>query len=96
MIKIRATLENGQTVIGPIQGSGGYIGSGCLYMGIEHAQLAAMRTIHRATLRAMEKLSTHIYEPQPGHVAMFPHADHESRGDAVHVPLVGTTFELHI
>lgn len=72
-------LATGALVTGPVQGSGGVIGSG------EH-NLARLQT---QTRRANAGEPLGIYEPRPGHVVMYPHYSAHDTGEPVEVDLRG-------
>jgi hypothetical protein len=94
VIRIRATLADGTVYVGPIQGSGGRIGSGALHAGREAAARDAERTLGRVQRRAARGKDTGVYEPEPGHLAIFPEETAEGPGRQVVIPIHGTRFEV--
>lgn len=93
-IRIKATLADGTVYVGPIQGSGGRVGSGALHAGYEAAARDAIRTLGRAQRRAAKGKDTGLYEPKPGHLAIYPNETAASAGPEVVIPIVGTTFSV--
>jgi hypothetical protein len=93
-VRFRARLHDGTIVDGPIQGSGGEIGNASLHLGQTHANKLALERLLAAQRLYRDRGQCFIYEPEPGHVAMFPQWSLESRGEAVLVPLVGTVFTI--
>jgi len=68
----------GLDVTGPVQGNGGLVPS-----------LARLEQQQRL---AADGLSLGVYEPEPGHVCVFPDYSGSDNGRRVHVPLVGVTI----
>lgn len=65
-------LENGEIVIGPVQGAGGF------------ASKAMMMAAKR---QASEDYRMCLYEPQAGHVAVFPEYTYAGNGTRRVVPI---------
>jgi hypothetical protein len=65
-----------------------------MHAGIDRARIAAMSGLVRAKKRAVEGRPTGLHEPLRGHVAMYPDECAEFAGKPVHVPLLGTAFEV--
>lgn len=93
-IFLRATLPDGRTFEGPIQGNGGKLGDGTAYMGDELATGAAIDQIRKVQRLHADGRPTGIYEPQPGHVAIYPDWSGFGDGVPVCIPLESTTFEV--
>lgn len=93
VVRIKATLADGRSFEGPIQGSGGKLGSGALHAGYVHAVNEAMKRLAGATRLAARGRSTGIFEPESGCVAIYPEFSAESDGERVIVPLKDTVFE---
>ena len=93
-VRIKAELATGLTIVGPIMGNGGMVGSGALCHGAESASRQAMRSLRAAQDRAADGLHLPIFEPKPGHVAIYPDYSAATDGDRIEIPLVGTTFSI--
>lgn len=93
-IFIRALLADGHVFEGPIQGNGGKLGDGTAYLGAERATGAAIDQIRQVQRLHANGRPTGVYEPQPGHVALYPDWNGWGDGPPVAVPLSGTTFEV--
>jgi hypothetical protein len=94
VIRFKATLPNGRSIVGPIQGAGGRLGNNLLHSGQAQAAISAMSGLLRAKKRALEGRPTGLHEPLRGHVAMYPDECAEYAGEPVLVPLLGTAFEI--
>lgn len=94
VVRIRAELETGETLVGPIMGNGGMVGSGALCSGRELANAQALNALRIAKDRAAENDHLPIFEPTPGCVALYPDYCGESDGERVNVPLAGTQFSI--
>lgn len=93
-VKFRATLPDGSVVVGPIRGNGGQIGDASMHLGIETAREHAAEIMARVVrLRSLGRC-TFVYEPEPGHVAIFREFSAKSDGPPVHVPILWTKFEV--
>lgn len=93
-IFLRAVLADGREFEGPIQGNGGKLGDGTAYMGQELATGAAIDQIRKVQRLHADGRPTGIYEPQPGHVAMYPDWSGWGDGQPVIIPLAGTAFDV--
>lgn len=94
VVRIRAQTADGRVVIGPVRGRGGMVGTGSLHAGYQVAAAAAATTIARSVRLATKQRDTGLYEPEPGHVAMYPDFCAESDGEPVIVPLLGTSWSV--
>jgi hypothetical protein len=95
VIKFKVTLADGRQFVGPIQGNGGKIGSGSLFLGSAQARRIAqnqMDAICRLSARGF-RTSHYCFQPRSGHVAVYPGYSTESDGKRAAVPIKGTTFE---
>ncbi len=93
-VRIKATLATGETITGPIMGNGGMVGSGALCHGAKSAGRQALRSLRVAQSRAADGLHLPIFEPSPGHVAIYPDFSAATDGERIEIPLAGTTFSI--
>ena len=92
---VSAMLSDGRVLHGPIQGNGGYLGTGALWISGAVAMDAAARDLRIAAHRVSGGLPIrHMFEPEPGCVAMYPDDCPEGRGEVVVIPVAGTRFEV--
>ena len=91
VVKIRATLKTGEVLTGPVMGCGGMIGGGAMHAGRD---LAALRELRVAKLRAAEGQRLQIFEPAPGCIAIYPDHGPACDGKRVVIPLDGTEFSV--
>lgn len=80
LVRIKATLADGRTLIGPIGGAGGMLGAGV--------------PDHRAADYAMKRIRGLQQLVPNGSIQIFP--DHSAAGDGnpIRIPLNGTDFEV--
>lgn len=93
-VRIKATLADGRVFVGPIQGRGGRIGDATLHLGFEAAAQAAMEALRGIKRRCTTGRPLGVYEPKPGHLAIYPHESAESAGEPELVPVRGTEFTV--
>jgi len=100
VIIFKATLKNGSSYIGPIQGNGGYLGAGSAYAGPDVEAQMAKEEIASVVKAIEEGLPLpDIYYPIPGHVSMSVEAlakktKSSPDEERVSVPVKGTHFEI--
>ena len=94
VVKIRAELANGEVYVGPIMGNGGMIGSGALHAGYKLAGKQASRMIRLCQDCVVDGRDLPVFEPRPGHVAIYPDFCAETDGERVYIPIDGTTFSI--
>ena len=94
IVRFRVTMPNGRIIVGPIHGSGGMSGSGALHAGLSFAQKHALAAIRQAQRLARRGRRTHVYEPEPGCVAVYPDYCAAKNGHAAPVPLLESTFAV--
>lgn len=94
VVRIRAELETGEVLTGPVMGNGGMVGSGAMHAGRGLAARQALHTLRIAKLRATEGRRLQIFEPAPGCVAIYPDHGPASDGERVVIPLAGTEFSV--
>lgn len=84
----RFTTSAGAVVVGPVHGSGGMLASQYRHGALERMEITRQRALLRQSLS--------IYEPEPGHVCVYPKFSHRGNGPAVHVDLTdpGLTIEV--
>lgn len=80
---------------GPIRGAGGMLGFAAAHRPAPERDKDALETL-LAVQRVYERKGhqSRLYEPQPGHVAVYPDFSAISDGEPVAVPLKGTRFAL--
>jgi hypothetical protein len=93
-VRFKATLEDGSVVIGTIQGNGGMVGAGASHLRFDEQCQVALQKINGAQRVNQRNRASGLYEPTPGHFAMYPQCNAESNGEMVSVPIRGTRFEL--
>jgi hypothetical protein len=96
VVKFKVTTGDGRQFVGPIQGNGGKIGSGSLFLGISEARRIAqnqMDALCRLAARGF-RTSHYCFQPRAGYVAVYPDYSNEGDGERVDVPIRGTTFEV--
>mgnify|MGYP006954413309 CR=1 FL=1 len=86
--------HDGDIYTGPIQGGSGKLGNSALYLGLAAARDIALRGLAKQVGRAKDNRELSIYEPKPGHVAIYPDYSDESDGKPVAVSLLDDYFEL--
>lgn len=94
VVRIRAELETGEVLTGPVMGNGGWIGNGAMHAGQARADRQALRALHIAKLRAAEGRRLQIFEPSEGCIAIYPDHGPVSDGERVIIPLAGTEFSI--
>lgn len=93
-VQIRVTLATGEVYQGPIQGNGGKLGSGALHAGHELAEQETRRRLEAAQRLAADGRDTGLFEPTPGHLAIYPGCNEATDGEHIAVPIAGSTFEV--
>lgn len=93
-VKIRAELADGKVHVGPIMGNGGMIGSSTLHVGRELAERQALYVLRLCQDRVADGRGLPVFEPKPGHVAIYPHFSASTDGERIYIPLAGTTFTI--
>ena len=94
VVRIRARLASGRTIVGPIMGHGGMIGSGLLHRGLEFAAFAALSRLQKLQNWVVGSgCRPPIFEPKPGHVAIYP-ASASDDGGYIAIPIKGTKFSI--
>lgn len=93
-IRFRVTLASGRIVEGPIQGNGGKLGGGSMHAGHGRARAAAIRSLDAALRAAHDGRDIGIFEPRPGHAAIYPDYCAESDGIYEPIPLEGLVYEV--
>jgi len=88
MIRFRITTKTGEVLEGPIQGNGGFLGGGSLYLGPAAARREAARQIKQIKLHAEQGRAPTWYEPEPLHMSV-----HTDNG-RVAVSILDSTFEV--
>jgi hypothetical protein len=71
--RFRFTYDDGRAVVGVVQGSGG--------------RVRAIARLRSAIRQAKKGQDTGLYEPAPGHVAVYPHSTASEDGPQVNVDL---------
>jgi hypothetical protein len=74
------TLAGGETITGPVKGAGGFINT--------------LARLNAAARMAAQGRETGMYEPKPGHVAVYPDFCAWSDGRAVTVSLLTSTWTV--
>lgn len=95
VVKFKVTLKDGRELVGPIQGNGGKIGSGSLFLGVSEARRIAqnqMNALCRLAARGF-RTSHYCFQPRAGYVAVYPDYSNEGDGEPVAVPIRGTKFD---
>lgn len=93
-VKIRAELADGKVHVGPIMGNGGMMGSGALHVGRERAEAQALRVLRLCQDRVADGRELPVFEPKPGHVAIYPDFCAATDGKRIYIPLAGTSFTI--
>lgn len=93
---LRARLADGRMFTGPVKAPGGFLGGGCLHVGIHRARIVALRAARAATRRAEEGLPSGVFEPRPGYCAICPNlnAPEGTGREHVEIPLRGTHWTV--
>jgi hypothetical protein len=94
---IRIRCSSGVVVVtGPIRGNDGMLGDGCRHLEeIDLCRGLVRRTLALAKMMALRsEEQPSIFEPSPGHLAVYPNWSHDSDGEFVEVPILGTDFEV--
>jgi hypothetical protein len=80
---------------GPIQGNGGMLGFAAAHRPAKERDADALETL-LAVQRVYQRKGSQsrLYEPEPGHVAVYPRFSATDDGAPVAVPLAGTRFTL--
>ena len=82
-IRFAITTADGRHYVGPVQGSGGYLGAGTEHLADEKRRELALERLLRNRDLAEAGQPLRIHEPSEGHVTM-----------CVQLPLKGSTIEL--
>lgn len=93
-MRIRAELKSGKVYVGPIAGNGGMIGSGAAHVSHKLASKYVLNLLRLSRERAELGTRLPIFEPKPGHVAIYPDYCAETDGERVEIPFDGTILSV--
>jgi hypothetical protein len=80
---------------GPIRGSGGMLGYAMAHCSAKDRDAESLRILLAVQrVYARKGSQNRVYEPAPGHVAVYPDYDAAGDGEPVLVPLTGTRLTI--
>ena len=80
--------------VGVVQGSGGKIGYSFSHLEKAEREAASLARLEKAIDRATKGEDTGLFEPEPGHCALYPHYCNAGDGDYLAIPLAGATARV--